>query len=244
MKKVSFLLCLIFFSGYVFSQTDAKTEEYISRIKDFRTAREKDGYNPDNTWFCDKEKWRTFKGLKWFPIYINYKVTAKLTVTPNESYFDAPTFNNKKTMRIRKYGMVSFKLKEQDFTLGVYQIERLANSKAGKKYLFLPFTDLTNGDETYKGGRYVDLTIPDDDTVTIEFNLAYNPDCAYDKCNICVIPAKENRLPIRVEAGEKLYDKKDKEKPEKLAGLFFEEVNIFNKNLASNFACSTAENDL
>jgi uncharacterized protein (DUF1684 family) len=72
-------------------------------------------------------------------------------------------------------------------------------------YLFLPFSDATNGNETYSGGRYIDLRIPTSDSVLIDFNKAYNPYCAYNPKYSCPIVPKQNRLPIPVRAGVKAF---------------------------------------
>ena len=75
--------------------------------------------------------------------------------------------------------------------------------KTGDKSLFLPFADLTNGQTTYNGGRYLDVEMPRTDEVFIDFNLAFNPFCVYDDSFVCPIPPKENYLDFLVEAGEK-----------------------------------------
>ena len=244
MKKVNFLFCfavLLGFSGFAFSQTN----DYLDSVNNFRATRERNARDPNNTFFCSKSRLANFKGLRWFPVYINYKVPAKFTVKPDEQYFDAPTFNRKPKMRIRKYGTVSFRLKEQDHTLGVYQIERLVNTEAGKTYLYIPFTDLTNADETYPGGRYLDFSTNNSEDAMLDFNIAYSPDCAYDKCNICPMPPRENSLPVRVEAGEKLYEKKDSSKDDKLGQLFFENyVDDPEKYSTFDLANCSAENAL
>lgn len=72
-------------------------------------------------------------------------------------------------------------------------------------YLWLPFSDPTNGEETYAGGRYLDLDRASDGTVLVDFNAAYNPLCDYDPQSYnCTLPPPENRLPIPIRAGEKL----------------------------------------
>ncbi len=76
-----------------------------------------------------------------------------------------------------------------------------------ENYLFLPFTDLTNGNGTYGGGRYIDLEIPKGDTMVIDFNKSYNPYCAYNGKYSCPIPPKENDLNIAIKAGVKNYSK-------------------------------------
>ena len=74
--------------------------------------------------------------------------------------------------------------------------------------LFVPFTDLTNGKETYGGGRYMDVEIPEGDSIVLDFNKAYNPYCAYSTNYSCPIPPKENDLPISINAGLKIKEKK------------------------------------
>jgi uncharacterized protein (DUF1684 family) len=70
---------------------------------------------------------------------------------------------------------------------------------------FLPFRDATSGTDTYGAGRYLDLEPNPDGTVTIDFNLAYNPSCAYDDAYSCPLPPPENWLRVPIRAGEKAY---------------------------------------
>ena len=70
--------------------------------------------------------------------------------------------------------------------------------------LFVPFLDATSGTETYGAGRYLDLDPEDDGTYTLDFNLAYHPSCVYDPRFSCPLTPAENRLPVRIEAGERL----------------------------------------
>lgn len=97
-------------------------------------------------------------------------------------------------------GHVRFRHDDQDHQLTVY-----GPARPGPDYLFLPFYDLTNGQQTYPGGRYVDLDLAADGTVELDFNKAYNPLCAYGGTQWnCALPPAENRLQLRVEAGEKV----------------------------------------
>ena len=73
--------------------------------------------------------------------------------------------------------------------------------------MFLPFMDHTNGSASYAGGRYIDLRIPEGDTLIIDFNKAYNPYCAYDEKYSCPIVPSENYLDLEVEAGVKVFEK-------------------------------------
>ena len=101
----------------------------------------------------------------------------------------------------KKYGEVVFELNGRSFKLNVYQSLRLQKSEGYEGYLFLPYTDLTNGNETYAGGRYIDLRIPSSDTLIIDFNMSYCPLCAHKHAYSCPIPPAENSLEIEIRAG-------------------------------------------
>lgn len=96
-------------------------------------------------------------------------------------------------------GVVHLTLAGQDVSLGLYD--------TGHPGFFLPFRDSTSGNETYGAGRYLDLQPNEDGTVTIDFNLAYSPFCAYSDAYSCALPPVENWLTIPIEAGEKTWVK-------------------------------------
>ena len=146
--------------------------------------------------------------LQFFDIDPNFKVEGKFVRKENSPWFQMPTSGTMKKM-YRVYGVASFSINGKDFTLNIYQSQDLLNTTY-KNYLFLPFTDATTGKDTYVSGRYVDLTTDDiqNGNVTIDFNKAYNPYCAYvDGKYNCPIPPKENNLKIEVTAGERNYNK-------------------------------------
>jgi len=145
-----------------------------------------------------------FKGLDFFDIDLSYRVTATFTRTPNEEFFAAGTSSGK-TKFLIKYGVLNFSINGKDLTLAVYQSQQLLTNPIYKDYLFLPFNDLSNGDTTYSGGRFIDLTIPKADTVIVDFNKSYNPYCAYSDGWNCTIPPIENNLEIEIIAGVKKY---------------------------------------
>lgn len=103
------------------------------------------------------------------------------------------------------YGAVNFEHDGKSYTLNVYQNIELVKKPGYEKHLFLPFNDETNSDETYGGGRFLDLSENGADTLVIDFNLAYNPYCAYNHKYSCPIPPEENNLKIRITAGEKKW---------------------------------------
>ena len=98
-------------------------------------------------------------------------------------------------------GTLHFTLNGTDEQLTVFQNIDLSRLEDYRNYLFVPFTDLTNGEQTYGGGRYLDLEGPLGDTVELDFNRAYNPYCAYGGRYSCPIPPQENHLEVSVEAG-------------------------------------------
>lgn len=143
-----------------------------------------------------------FKGIHFYPVNLDYVVTAHFTRTPNEKPFSMPT-SGKQPDAYVKYGTIQFMLMGKQYTMGLYQSLQLAQSEQYKNYLALLFKDATNGAETYGGGRYIDLHIPSGDTLTINFNKAYQPYCAYTENYSCPIPPRENVLPVKIEAGVK-----------------------------------------
>ena len=85
--------------------------------------------------------------------------------------------------------------------LTAYRNIDLSRLEGYRNYLFVPFTDLTNGESTYGGGRYLDLEGPLGNAVELDFNRAYNPYCAYGGAYSCPIPPIENHLGVAVRAG-------------------------------------------
>jgi len=150
---------------------------------------------------------------KYFRFYEpdkTYRVKAKFKKVSDGKWFKMETSGViKKTFRV--YGVASFSIHDTSLSLNIYQSQSLMEDDKYKDYLFLPFTDLTTGNETYHTGRYMDFTINDikNSELEIDFNKAYNPSCAYvnGKYN-CPVPPRENSLPIEIKAGEMNFAKK------------------------------------
>ena len=104
-----------------------------------------------------------------------------------------------------KYGELHFELEGKPMVLNVYMDIELSKKPGFKDYLFLPFLDLTNGETTYAGGRYLDIVIPKSKEVVLNFNKAYNPYCAYNHNYSCPLVPRENDLDIAIEAGVKKF---------------------------------------
>ena len=107
------------------------------------------------------------------------------------------------TVRFRRFGAVRFSLGGEAHELALYWLEGYGGG------VFLPFADATSGTQTYGGGRYLLDTVKsadlgdDDGRLVLDFNFAYNPSCAYDPRWVCPLSPPENRLAVRVLAGER-----------------------------------------
>ncbi|MEZ0007292.1 uncharacterized protein (DUF1684 family) [Flavobacterium sp. 28YEA47A] len=153
-----------------------------------------------------KKDLKTFKALDFYPINGKFFVNAKFIRTPDEKPFEMPTSTSRKPMYV-KYGEAHFVIDGKKFKVNLYQSLDLKKIEEYKDALFLPFTDLTSGVDSYGGGKYIDLKIPQGDTITIDFNMAYNPYCAYNHKYSCPIPPQENDLAIEIRAGVKKFKK-------------------------------------
>lgn len=179
-------------------------EHYVDNIK--KSRQEKD------EWFRDlertplmKESISQFKGIPYFKINEDWRIKASFIRTPDEKPFDMPSTGEKFDVYI-KYGIATFSIEGIKVELSVYQNQRLIQEQEFEDELFIPFKDQTSGYEAYGGGRYIDTKQPENDTIIIDFNQAYNPYCAYNYKYSCPIPPEENWMIIRIEAGEKYHD--------------------------------------
>jgi uncharacterized protein len=145
-----------------------------------------------------------FKKLDFYPINVNFVVTAQFVRTKKETPFEMKTSTDRRPLYV-KYGELLFSIDGKNFKLNLYRNIELSKKKEYKNYLFLPFTDLTSGNETYGGGRYINMKIPKGNTTTIDFNKSYNPYCAYNHKYSCPIVPEENDLKIEIKAGVKKF---------------------------------------
>lgn len=149
---------------------------------------------------------KAFNGLDFFPFDNVYVVNAKLERTPNSEWFNMRTTTDR-VSKERIFGVLSFQLKDKSYKLNVYQGEENLNTEGLEDYLFLPFLDDTNGETTYGGGRYIDLKIPEGDSIEIDFNRAYNPYCVYNKKYSCPIVPRQNYVDTEIKAGVRMFEK-------------------------------------
>lgn len=152
--------------------------------------------------------------LDYFPVDKAYQVTADVTLLIGEETFKMPTYDGTSNP-YKRYAILNFTLNNKPYQLTVYQSAALFQNPQYKNHLFLPFLDLTNGQESYSGGRYIDLSTEDiiNGKATIDFNTAYNPYCAYSNGYRCPVPPQENILETKIMAGEKAFHKQKNERP-------------------------------
>lgn len=175
-------------------------------LSDSKKAQQKlnEEYTNPETSILSEEQLKDFEGLAFFPLDSAYIVKAEFVRTPNEKAFEMPTTTERRPVYV-KYGEAHFELKEKRWVLNLYQNIELSQEEDFEDYLFIPFRDDTSGNESYGGGRYLDIRIPENDTLILDFNAAYNPYCAYSPKYSCPIPPEENDLTTRVEAGVKAF---------------------------------------
>jgi hypothetical protein len=153
----------------------------------------------------DKDR-KNFRGLDFFSFDSTYVVEANLKRTPDETPFKMKTTTSRLPNYV-KYGEITFELKGEWYQLDVFQNLDLIEEEGYEDYLFLPFLDDTNGEDSYGGGRYVDTRQPEGSTMIIDFNTAYNPLCVYNEKYSCPIVPRQNYVSTRIEAGVKVFDK-------------------------------------
>jgi len=152
---------------------------------------------------------KSFEGLDFFPVDSYYIIRASIELTPNTPFIGMPTSTNEKSY-YRKFGMLTFTLKEKEMQLTLYQSLEESENPIFKDYLFLPFTDETSGGDSYGGGRYMDVfksNINTDGTLELNFNNTYNPYCAYNEDYSCPLTPRDNHLNIAILAGVKDFKK-------------------------------------
>jgi uncharacterized protein len=137
-----------------------------------------------------------FEGFHWFPIDMKYRVTAKFIKDPMPHEFHTP--NQTGDDQVYKTEGVA------EFTLDGQTI-RLRAATTRPKRLYFIFRDGTSGKETYETARFLYSDLKDDGTTILDFNQAYNPPCSFNPYTTCPLPLPENRLTVRILAGEKAY---------------------------------------
>ena len=146
---------------------------------------------------------KSFKGLDFFPVDLSYITTASIEKTPDTPFLGMVT-NTEEKSYYRKFGILTFTLKEKEMQLTLYESLEESENPIFEDYLFLPFTDETSGGDSYGGGRYMDVfksSINTNSTVELNFNNTYNPYCAYNVDYSCPLTPRNNHLNMEILAG-------------------------------------------
>ncbi len=179
---------------------------FKKQIKKHRADYKADFLKEERSPFYNKKD--DLKYLRFFRPRKKYQVLCTFTPTPKAEPFDMATYSGI-VKRYRKYGTLEFEIKGKKHQLAIYQSMFLMKMEKYKNSLFLPFKDLTNGESTYGGGRYINLKTSDikDGKLLLDFNKNYNPYCAFSDGYNCPVPPGENHLNIAIKAGEKNFAK-------------------------------------
>ena len=203
MKK-SIQVFITLFIGIFVIQLSPKDDSYKAEINKWQEEQNAEFKNP-KTSPLRAEDLAKFTALEFYDINRDYEVEATLELNSNQKEFGMKTTTNRLPIYV-KYGVASFKLKGKDLKISIYKNVELAKREKYKDYLFMLFTDNTSGTTSYAGGRYIDLRIPKSgNKLTIDFNKAYNPYCAYNHKYSCPIPPEEDHLDIEILAGVKAF---------------------------------------
>lgn len=198
MKKYLLLVLLLLPAAVLNAQTyEQQILQYRAQYRRELVSDSRSPLSPDDTVY-----------LRFYAPNEQYRVTAHFKRTPDAKAFAMATHTGK-TKQYRTYGIVSFQLHGERYTLHIYQGLELMKKPGLADYLFIPFNDGTNNETTYGGGRYLDIRIGDikHGKLVLDFNKAYNPYCAFGGGFSCPIPPDENKLAQKIEAGEMNFGK-------------------------------------
>jgi uncharacterized protein (DUF1684 family) len=194
------LLAFCFLTGFAYGQGEA---DAMDEIQNHRKKQEDTFRNREESPLSDADR-KKFKGLKYYPVDLKYRLRATFIKNEHPVLFKMKTTTTRLPEYV-KYGEVRFAIDSQSYSLEVYQSPEISQRPGYEDYLFIPFTDLTNGDETYDVGRYIGFSVPRTEEVIVDFNMAYNPYCSYSAEYSCPIPPAVNDLQIRIPVGEKKF---------------------------------------
>jgi uncharacterized protein len=170
---------------------------FLRDLQAFRTAKDRAFLQPDSPVPADKRS--ALLPLAYFPPSLAYHVPAVLRVSTDRAAIEMPTSTGQRR-NMRLVGTLEFSVRGETLSLGAFV--EAASSDLNR--LFVPFTDLTSGSETYPAGRYLDLDLTRTGIYVIDFNRAYNPYCYYNPTYDCPYPPRANHLRVPIRAGEKV----------------------------------------
>jgi uncharacterized protein (DUF1684 family) len=195
-KWLLFLIPVIAILAYLSIPSAKPVYETGADVAKIRSDKNENFRNSDESPIQDKA---AFKGLNYYPFNKEYIVDFVLEKAKKAETVELKMTDGT-TEKLIFFGFIQAEFKSFTLKLKLYQHE--------DGNFFLPFKDKTAPTETYGGGRFLDLPLTNvkNNRLRVDFNLAYNPYCAYNEDFACPIPPAENTLPIRIEAGEKIFN--------------------------------------
>lgn len=193
------LICLLLCLQTALSFAQKDFNSIVQENKNYRSELNHEFASEEDSPLTPEDR-AHFDSLPFFPIDSAFYVVARFEKVKKAKKFKMKTTTDRRPL-YDVFATVRFSLNGEAFEIPVYQSHRLREMEEFKSYLFLPFTDLTNGTESYGGGRFLDLTIPDGNEIVLDFNKAYNPYCAYNSKYSCPVPPKKNFIDFEIKAG-------------------------------------------
>lgn len=194
------IIVVVIVAGLYSLRDDGSDEHYVARIEQQR--KDKDHYmrTASDSPFADSAA--AFHGLAYYPVNPKYRINARLVPVENKQTRTLATSDGVEK-RYLEYAFAEFELDGVKNRLLILEIMDMGPFRGT---LFLAFADKTSGADTYGAGRYLDIRkVPGSTSITLDFNEAYNPYCAYNNNFSCPFPPKENLLEVAIQAGEKNY---------------------------------------
>lgn len=199
-KKIALAAAIIGIIFYSLNDVKSDNSVYLAQLHKFRSEKNRAFRQSEESPMAAAQK-AQFDSLKYYPGDAAFVPHADISRTekPDTTLL---RMSDNKAEKYLNWGVVKFSINNSPQQLRVY-----LKATGRDSTLFIPFTDLTNGRETYGGGRYLDAIRPklNEPEITLDFNRAYNPYCAYNNEYSCPVPPAENRLQVAIPAGEKSF---------------------------------------
>lgn len=167
----------------------------MSELKEYRASKDEFfAHHPQSPLTVEQKQ--GFDGLDYFEENPDLQLEVQVEKFPEQEQVVIQTSTGQ-TQTYTRYGKFRFAVNGEQTELTLY---------AGDHGFFLPFADSLAGEETYPAGRYLEPEPLPGDRFRVDFNLAYNPYCAYNEMWSCPLTPPENRLPVPIRAGERIFD--------------------------------------
>lgn len=196
----------VFLTNFVFSQQNEQTvADHKKEVEAYRAAKDQQMVDAESSPLSSDQK-ISFKGLNYYNIDMNYKFNAQYAA--NETPGDVSlTTSTGGTIKLKKTGTVTFDLNGETVSLAVFQNNNLPEFSNNPTQLFIPFTDLSNGKDTYANGRYLPIKLPaEGNMVVLDFNYAMNPYSAMNDKLWSLIPPSGNNIEQAIGSGERKFE--------------------------------------